>query len=285
MKISCGFLSSILLVLVSSAANNVVNGQATVSKRAFQPPSISKPNVSISFGQVEKKTSNKKFISVSTKTAVMMSMVLAFNSGIVNGATLSGLLAAGTKQATSAVTGAWTNSALGAAQGISSQFALNAKCILSYMGGSLISGLVVPNPTAFKLDVTGSLPLFALASGLLVTAASMADAKNMNYLFLCCLANGIQNSLTSTLTANLCRTAHFSGITSDIGTFLGQVLRGNKANLMKLQTFALLAASFWAGGYLAYGLTDSFGNVVLEGAALVHLVAALYLGLKQFGIL
>jgi uncharacterized membrane protein YoaK (UPF0700 family) len=212
-------------------------------------------------------------------------MVLAFNSGIVNGATLSGLLAAGTKQATSAVTGAWTNSALGAAQGISSQFALNAKCILSYMSGSMISGLVVPNPSAFKLDVSGSLPLFALASGLLVTAASMADAKNMNYLFLCCLANGIQNSMTSTLTSNLCRTAHYSGITSDIGTFLGQVLRGNKANLMKLQTFALLAASFWAGGYLSYGLTESFGNVVLEGAALVHLVFALYLGLKQFGIL
>jgi uncharacterized membrane protein YoaK (UPF0700 family) len=211
-------------------------------------------------------------------------MVLAFNSGIVNGATLSGLLAEGTKQATSAVTGAWTNSALGAAKGLSSQFALNAKCILSYMGGSMISGLMVPSPTAFKLDVSGSLPLFALASGLLVSAAAMADAKNLNYLFFCCLANGIQNSLTSTLTANLCRTAHYSGITSDIGTFLGQVLRGNDANLMKLKTFTLLAASFWAGGYLSYGLTETFGNVILEGAALVHLVFALFLGLTTFGI-
>ena len=94
------------------------------------------------------------------------------------------------------------------------------------------------------------------------------------------MANGITNSLSSTLTANL----HFSGITSDIGTFAGQVLRGNKANLMKLKTFALLAACFWVGGYLSYGLTESFGNVVLEGSALVHLVFALYLGLKKFGM-
>jgi len=283
MKISgSGIFSVVLLVLFASASS--VSAQATASKRAFQPVNINKPNVSVSFGKVEKKEPSKTFLSFSTKSAVAMSMVLAFNSGIVNGACLSGILAEGTKQATAAVTGAWTNSALGIAKGASAQFALNAKCILSYLGGSLISGLMVPNPSAFKLDVVGSLPLFALASGLLVTAATMAGAKNGNYLFLCCVANGIQNSLTSTLTSNLCRTAHFSGITSDMGTFLGQVLRGNKTNLMKLKTFALLAASFWAGSFLAYGLTESFGSVVLEGTALVHLVFALFLGLKTFGV-
>lgn len=287
MKITNGILSALLLALVSSLNADGVAAQTTMSrpaKKAFQAVKANTP-VSVSFGGGEKKKlSSKTFLPVSTKTAVAMAMVLAFNSGVINGACLSGLLAEGTKQATAAVTGAWTNSALGMAKGATSQFALNSKCILSYMGGSLIAGLAVPNPSTFQLDVTGSLPLFAIASGLLVTAASLADSKNINYLFLCLLANGISNSVTSTLTANLCRSAHFSGITSDIGTFLGQVLRGNKANLLKLKTFAILAACFWAGGYVSYGLTESFGNVVLEGSALVHLVFALFLGLKTFGI-
>jgi Protein of unknown function (DUF1275) len=286
MKVANGILSAVLLALLSSL-NGVAAAPAAVSKpakNAFQAVKSHTPT-SVSFGGAEKKkVPSKTFLPVSTKAAVAMGMVLAFNSGVINGACLSGLLAEGTKQATAAVTGAWTNSALGMAQGATAQFSLNAKCILSYMAGSMISGLMVPSPTTFKLDVAGSLPLFALASGLLVAAASLADAKNINYLFLCLIANGISNSMTSTLTANLCRSAHFSGITSDIGTFLGQVLRGNKTNLLKLKTFALLAACFWAGGYVSYGLTESFGNFVLEGSALVHLVFALFLGLKTFGI-
>jgi hypothetical protein len=290
MKITRGILGVVLVALVSSLNGDVVSAQVTTAKAtkpvktAFAAVKNNSP-VSVSLnGGAAKKGQSKTFLPVSTHTAIAMGMVLAFNSGVINGACLSGMLAEGTKQATAAVTGAWTNSALGMARGASSQFALNAKCILSYMGGSLISGLAVPNPTTFSLDVAGSLPLFGLASGLLVAAAALAGEKNTNYLFLCCIANGISNSLTSTLTANLCRSAHFSGITSDIGTFAGQVLRGNKTNLLKLKTFALLAACFWAGGFFSYGLTESFGNVVLEGSALVHLVFALYLGLKLFKI-
>ena len=289
MKVANGILSAMLAALVSSVTGGVAAEVAApiISqqpiKKAFAPV---KETVAVSFvgGAVTAKAPAKKYLSVTTKSAVAMGMVLAFNSGVINGACLSGLLAEGTKQATAAVTGAWTNSALGVAQGASSQTALNLKCIVSYMGGSLISGLAVPNPTNFQLDVTGSLPLFGIASGLLVAAAALAGEKNGNYLFLCCIANGISNSITSTLTANLCRSAHFSGITSDIGTFLGQVLRRNKANMLKLKTFALLAASFWAGSFVSYGLTESYGNVILEGTALVHLAFAAFLGMKAFKI-
>lgn len=284
MKIfSCGFLSVLLLAVASLTRGSQAQIAAATKpiKKTFTTISI--PPKPASSKAVQK--ASPKLLPISTKMAVGLGMILAFNSGIVNGACLSGLLAEGTKQATAAVTGAWTNSALGMAKGNSAQFLLNAKCILSYMGGSMISSLLVPRPTPFVLDVNRSLPCFAIASGLLVGAASLAEAKNINYLFLCCLANGIQNSLTSTLTGNLCRTAHYSGITSDLGTFLGQVLRGNTANLLKLKSFALLAACFWAGGFLSFGLTESFGSVVLEGAALTQLMFALVLGLKAFGVM
>jgi hypothetical protein len=289
MKIGNGIFVFLFFALWSSLTR-AAPAQATVrqpTKKTFQVIKANSPTV-VSFGEnVETKKTiplKNKFLPVSIKTAVVMSMILAFNSGVINGASLSGLLAKGIIQPTAAVSGAWTNSAVGMAKGITTQVALNAKCIFSYMGGSLLSGLMVPNPSTFKLDVMGTLPLFAFASGLLVIAAHLSDAKDTNFLFLCCIANGISNSLTSTLTANLCRTSHFSGITSDIGTFLGQVLRGNKTNLPKLKVFALLAACFWTGGYISYGLTKRLGSLVLEGSALVHLVFALILGLYTLGI-
>eukprot|EP00536_Pseudo-nitzschia_multiseries_P004615 jgi/Psemu1/237789/estExt_Genewise1.C_780019 len=232
----------------------------------------------------------KSLIPLSNKAAVGMGMVLAFNAGVINCASLSGLLAAGTKQASAAVTGAWTNSAIGAATllssagpnaAASSQMIFNAKCIICYLFGSVISGFVIPEPKAFEVDVPKSVSLFAIASGLLATASVLARSSNINYLFFCCLATGLQNSFTSTTTANLCRTCHFSGITSDMGTFIGQALGGNKANLGRLKNVAMIAASFWIGGFLSLGWTKKFGGLVLMGTAIVDLAFAGYLGLKK----
>ena len=88
------------------------------------------------------------------------------------------------------------------------------------------------------------------------------------------MANGINNSVTSTMTSNLCRTSHFTGISSDMGTFLGQVLRGNKANLFKLKVFAGLAACFWIGGYLSYELGQTYGTSVLYASAAIYFFMA-----------
>mmetsp|Transcript_23485 Transcript_23485/g.65194 ORF Transcript_23485/g.65194 Transcript_23485/m.65194 type:complete len:305 (+) Transcript_23485:178-1092(+) len=232
----------------------------------------------------------KTSLPLSNKAAVGMGMVLAFNAGVINCASLSGLLAVGTKQASAAVTGAWTNSAIGAATlfassgpnaAAASQFLFNAKCIICYLFGSVISGFVIPEPKAFEIDVPKSVSLFTIAAGLLASASYLARASNMNYLFLCCLATGLQNSFTSTTTANLCRTCHFSGITSDMGTFIGQALGGNKANVQRLKNVAMIAASFWIGGFLSLGWTKKFGGLVLLGTAVVDLAFAGYLGLKK----
>jgi len=226
-------------------------------------------------------------VPLSQKAAVGMGMILAFNSGAVNSATLSGLLAEGTKMGTAAVTGAWTNSAIGAASAVqgaaASQFLFNTKCIASYICGAIISGLVIPEPKAFEIDVKKTLPLFAIASGLLATSAVFAKASNVKYFYFALLANGLQNSFTSTLTANLCRTSHFTGISSDMGTFIGQILGGNKTNQGRLKNIALIAASFWTGGFLSFGWTKTFGHNVLFGAASVHLAFAAWVAMKARG--
>lgn len=242
---------------------------------------------------VEELAAPKTLLPISNKAAVGMGMALAFNAGVINCASLSGLMVEGTKQASAAVTGAWTNSAIGAASVFASsssaaaaaskfQFLFNAKCIVAYLFGSVITGLIIPTPKAFEVDVPKSLTLFAIASGLLGTASVLAKSSNINYLFFCCLATGIQNSFTSSMSANMCRTTHFTGITSDMGTFIGQVLRGNLTNLARLKSISMVAASFWIGGFLSLSWAKKYGSAVLAGTALVDLGVAAYLGLKKY---
>lgn len=238
----------------------------------------------------------RSFLPFSNKAAVEMGMILAFNSGVINCCCLSGLLVAGIKQGTAGITGTWTNSAIGAANMLFSsssssagataanQFIMNVKFILFYIAGSLISGLILPRPKLFELHVKKSLSVFVMAFVVLSGASVLAKTQNINYLFLCCLANGIQNSFSSVLTANICRTSHFTGITSDIGTFVGQILRGNMQNRSRLKSILLLAMSFWVGGFVSFGLIQNYGSLVLFGSALIHLALAMYIGFKAFRI-
>jgi hypothetical protein len=221
-------------------------------------------------------TNEKTFspLKVSRATTVCCAMVLASTAGLMNGACLSGLVS-GAKQATTAVTGAVTNSATGISSGNIAQFIVGTKSLLSYMGGSAIAGLLVPRPVPFELGNPLNVA-FALtcAAGLLVTSSIKANDGAASYLWFSLAASGIQNSLTSTFTANLCRTAHFSGTTSDIGTYVGQLLRGNVDSLPRLKVLCLLFASFWAGGFLSVPLGEAFAHNTFLIAAGVYVSLA-----------
>ena len=214
--------------------------------------------------------------STSLKFAVTSGILLAFNSGFVNGCCLSGGVSPdGTKQAVAAVTGAWTTSAVSLASGNSGQFKMQLNMILSYILGSAVSGFTNPRPSTFQISPTYG-PLFFLGSALLTGASHMAkNAEKFpanSYFYMAAIANGMQNSLTSTHTANLCRTAHFSGISSDIGTFLGQVIRGNYQNLTKLKVFCSLGLAFFLGGYVSFYATDKFASSSLLFSAFLYFI-------------
>jgi hypothetical protein len=119
---------------------------------------------------------------------------------------------------------------------------------------------LIPSPKTYDLaENTGT--AFLLASACLFGANYLAGGKgaSSNWIFyLAAIANGIQNSVTSVHTANLCRTSHYSGISSDIGTFTGQCIGGNQANAFKLKVFIVLAISFFLGGYVSYFVSDIY---------------------------
>jgi hypothetical protein len=215
---------------------------------------------------------------------------------ISNGICLSGILS-NTKQAGTAVTGAWTNSALGFARDDFEQYTFHTKCILSYITGSFLSGILNPKPltpyissdqhqqTMLRISVPSVQSLFFLSSVFMYfgsqllssSSSSYSNYENHAFLYLALICSGIQNSLTSTTTSNLIRTSHFSGISSDIGTYLGQYVRGNKENLMKLKVFLVLASSFWLGGVIAFGVLQALH--VKEHSFLVSSILYAMLGL------
>lgn len=256
-----------------------------ISLESILPVGQRRREASIAFDAIrtvkKAKTQNTKILKLSTRKAVSFGMLLALTSGFVNGACLSGFWS--TSQATAAVTSTWTNSAIALASQRTGRFLELAKYLFSFIGGSTIAGLLVPKPVPFQIcNPKGVAMGFGFSSLVLAAAGLLAHAAGFagqNFLCMCLFANGIQNSLTSSLTSNLCRTSHFSGMTSDIGTYIGQIIRGNRDNMMKLQSFSLLSLSFWLGGLLSYPLTRMFDARILLVAAGVYGSLAASLGL------
>jgi hypothetical protein len=205
--------------------------------------------------------------------AVMGGVVLAFNSGFANGCCLSGAIVEGTKQAVVAVTGAWTTSAVAFVKGDSSIFQTQMTMILSYAFGSCLAGVANPEPKPFCLSKSVG-PTLLLCAALVALSSNMATSGGATlYVFaLAAMANGIQNSITSVATGNLIRSAHYSGMTSDMGTFLGQMLRGNMANLFRFKVCMSLAAAFWTGGALSVFAAKEFGTSSLLFSAILYAI-------------
>lgn len=56
----------------------------------------------------------------------------------------------------------------------------------------------------------------------------------------------------SQLKANLIRTTHLTGTSTDIGLIAGQMLRGHYKNAWKFKVLVGLASAFWFGGFVSF---------------------------------
>lgn len=279
----CSFL---LVLLVATAASGVVDakrGAAPLvpftSKTKADASRLPTKTASLSSSSSTLTTPRGGGATLSTKFCVTAGILLAFNSGYINGCCLKGTFVESTKQAVAAVTGAYTTSAIAFADGRIEFFLLQMRVLASFIAGSAIGGVLNPSPKTFELaDSAGK--SFLLASAFLFGANYLASAKapGSNWIFyFAAIANGIQNSVTSVHTANLCRTSHYSGISSDIGTFSGQCIGGNTTNAFKLKVFLGLAASFWLGGYVSYFATEVYTSSSLVFPAIFDLLIGCWL--------
>jgi uncharacterized membrane protein YoaK (UPF0700 family) len=198
-------------------------------------------------------------------------LLFALNSGFINGLCLSGLLSidGSYKHAVSGVTAAYTNAGLYLADGFFNEAGFEFSLILAFVGGAFISGLLTPKAIPHKL-VPSYGPTFLLGSSCLFAAAWIADhdSGRVQYFF-AAMANGMQNGMSSMYTANLIRTSHLTGTSTDIGLILGQMLRGNWKNYWRLKVLVGLASSFSFGGLISfYAATEYFHRAFWFSAGL-----------------
>eukprot|EP00985_Skeletonema_marinoi_P001701 scaffold686_cov245-Skeletonema_marinoi.AAC.12 len=148
---------------------------------------------------------------------VTVGLLMAFSAGYSNAVCLGGFLNVGADSATQSVAAAIMN----------------------------------PYPIAFEISPRYG-PTFLLGSLFMVLGATEALHNNRREFFFTAIANGLMNGVSSMYSANLLRTNHLTGATTDIGLFLGMALRGNRTNNWKLYILIGLAVFFWTGSVCGY---------------------------------
>jgi len=185
---------------------------------------------------------------------VLLGMACAFIAGYSNAVCLSGFIHVNSdevRQSVAGVTGLYTASAIAAGDGDIKTYKFMIGTIFSVMAGSCISSTLNPRPVAFEISPSfgGTFIIGAMFSCLGSVAALQNQRREF---YLVAISNGIMNGVSSMYTANLIRTTHLTGTTTDIGLFIGQWLRGNRTNNWKLYILAGLATSFWLGGLVGW---------------------------------
>ncbi|OOG55882.1 hypothetical protein B0E47_08470 [Rhodanobacter sp. B05] len=167
--------------------------------------------------------------------------ILAFIAGMVNAAGYLGFR----HESISNMTG--NTSLLGIALGNSggSEAVHWALAIASFVFGATLSGMIVQQST-LKLGRRYGVAL-VLESLLLVAAVPLLEASNSAGLYLASVGMGLQNGIVSAYSGAVIRTTHVTGIFTDLGIYIGHMLRRLPVDMLRLRVCMVVAASFMIG--------------------------------------
>ena len=167
--------------------------------------------------------------------------VLAFIAGQVNAVGYLGFR----HESISNMTG--NTSLLGVAlgQGETGEALHWALAIAAFVLGTMLSGMIVQQST-LQLGRRYGVAL-VLESALLFAAVPLLDAANSAGLYLASVGMGLQNGMVSAYSGAVIRTTHVTGIFTDLGIYLGHLVRGLPVDRLRLRVCVLVAASFMLG--------------------------------------
>jgi uncharacterized membrane protein YoaK (UPF0700 family) len=167
---------------------------------------------------------------------------LAFVAGTINVVGLLGFA----RQPVSHLTG--TTSMLGAA--LASGNAASALHFAAMIGffvlGCVASGFIVQDST-LKLGRRYGAALLLVAL-LLLICIPLLERGSLWGMYAAAGACGLQNAMVSTYSGTVIRTTHVSGMFTDLGIFLGHVLRGVPVDVRRLRLCAVVICGFLCGG-------------------------------------
>lgn len=138
-----------------------------------------------------------------------------------------------------------------------------AIAIAAFVLGAMLSGMIVQQST-LKLGRRYGVVL-VLESLLLFAAVPLLDASSSTGLYLASTAMGLQNGMVSAYSGALIRTTHVTGIFTDLGIYLGHMLRGLPVDRLRLRVCVLVAATFMLGsaaGALVFARMENLAVLV-----------------------
>ncbi|HEX5352824.1 MAG TPA: YoaK family protein [Rhodanobacteraceae bacterium] len=167
---------------------------------------------------------------------------LAFIAGMINAMGYLGFR----HQAVTHMTG--TTSLLGivAVQANLSDVLHFGALLLAFAGGCALSGFIIGD-SALQLGRRYGVAL-AIESALLFLAVPLLHQQHDAGLWLAASASGLQNAMAATYSGAVVRTSHVSGIVTDLGTFLGHWMRGDKPDGRRVRLYCALFTGFLGGG-------------------------------------
>jgi uncharacterized membrane protein YoaK (UPF0700 family) len=195
---------------------------------------------------------------------------LAFVAGTVNVVGFVGF----TQKAVTHLTGTTSLLAAAVAEGDGPAM-LQALCaIASFVAGCALSGFIIKDG-ALKAGRQYGLVMLIECVGL-CGAIFLLERHELAGIYLAAAACGLQNAMVSTFSGAVIRTTHVSGMFTDLGIFLGHVLRGMPVEIVRLKLCGLIILAFFAGGVAGalgfhyYGYFILFLPVALTGLAALY---------------
>jgi uncharacterized membrane protein YoaK (UPF0700 family) len=169
---------------------------------------------------------------------------LAFSAGMVNAVAFLSFA----HQAATHVTGIFTHLSMDIYDGRSSAVFQSAAALLFFFAGAALSGFIIRD-AHLRMGRRYSLALM-VESGLLVASTIAFHQKSIRGEYLACMAAGLQNAMVSTYSGTIVRTTHMTGVLTDFGALIGQLMGGVKIETKRLKLLGGILLAFFWGGYL-----------------------------------
>lgn len=208
----------------------------------------------------------KNTIPQSTLWIYLVVILLPFNGGFINAATVVGFL----HHAVGYVTGNVTNLGTGLIQGNIDMVLQMLGIFLAFLCGALLSGLLIKSEH-FRRDLRygTSLLLQAILVGIAIILLSYRYIAGE---YVLAMVMGLQNALTTHYGSAIIRTTHMTGTTTDLGIQLGLWLKGDHQHAWKIKLYSLLILFFLIGAIAGGIIFTYLGQNALWISIIIYVI-------------
>ena len=149
-------------------------------------------------------------------------------------------------QAITHVTGTVSMLGVHLAAGEGSETLHTAAVFISFFAGCVVSGLIIKHAALRSGYPYGT--ALVLESALLIAAACLFNRGVGAGTYVAAMACGLQNAMATTYSGAVIRTTHVTGIVTDLGIAIGQIVRREPIDRRRIGLYLVLLAGFFVGG-------------------------------------